>query len=81
MKRAIYFGFFGTTCLQMSAIPAIVQAVKTGETAPDATIILIIIGLLACTVQEIHARLWAYVAGSIIGIVGHLLILFVIWYK
>lgn len=78
MNNAKYFGFLGTVCLQMSAIPAIVQAIKTGETAPLSTLILIIIGLCACTVQEIHAKLWAYVAGSVIGIVGHVAIVVVI---
>ncbi len=81
MRYARYCGFVGVACLQASAIPAIIQAIRTGESAPAATILLIIIGLACCTVQEIHAKLWAYVAGSVLSILGHVSILILIGLK
>jgi len=79
-SNAKYWGYLGVSCLQMSAIPGVIQALATGESAPVSSIVLVILGLMACTVQEINAKLWAYVAGSVIGIIGHAAILFVlIW--
>jgi hypothetical protein len=74
-------GFLGTVCLQVSAIPALIQALQTGETAPAASIILVLLGLIACIVQEIHVKLWAYVIGSAIGILGQFALLVVIFLK
>ena len=80
MGNAKYFGFLGTVCLQLSAVPGVFQALATGESAPVSSILLVILGLMACLVQEINVRLWAYVAGSVIGIIGNVAILAVlIW--
>ena len=81
MGNAKYWGFLGTVCLQMSAIPSVVQALVTGESAPVSSIVLVIIGLVACTIQEINVRLWAYVAGSVIGIIGNVAILAVLFWR
>lgn len=79
-KRAKYAGFLGTVCLQVSAVPAIIQALQTGETAPASSVILLLVGLIACVIQEIHVKLWAYVIGSVIGIIGQTaLLVLIIW--
>lgn len=78
---AKFCGFIGTVCLQGSALPALVQALETGETAPASSVILVLIGLIACLVQEINVKLWAYVIGSILGILGQAAILFVIAWR
>jgi hypothetical protein len=80
-QNAKYMGFLGTVCLQVSAVPALIQAIQTGETAPAASIILVLIGLIACLIQEIHVKLWAYVIGSAIGIIGQAALLVVIFLK
>jgi hypothetical protein len=81
MKHAKFAGFLGTVCLQVSAVPAIIQALQTGETAPAASVILLLIGLVACLIQEIYVKLWAYVVGSVIGIIGQFALLIVIFLK
>lgn len=77
-KHAKYAGFLGTVCLQVSAVPSIIQALQTGESAPAASVILLLIGLIACLIQEIAVKLWAYVIGSVIGILGQIALLIVI---
>jgi hypothetical protein len=72
------FALIGTVLLQCSAVPAIVQALQGGETAPIATLILIVLGLLACAITEIHYKLWAYLVGSIIGLSGHIAIIAIV---
>jgi hypothetical protein len=79
--NAKFFGFLGTVCLQASSLPAIVQALQTGETAPIASVILVLLGLVACTIQEIHVKLWAYVVGSVVGVIGQSALLIVILWK
>lgn len=72
---------FGMVCLQVSAIPSIIQAYQTGEAAPLANIILLIIGLIACCIQELQAKLYAYLIGSLIGIVGNVGILIALYLR
>jgi hypothetical protein len=72
------FALIGTILLQSSAIPAIVQALQGGETAPIASLIFIALGLTACAITEIYYKLWAYFVGSIIGVTGHCAIIAVI---
>ena len=70
-----YWGMFGMICLQISAVPSIVQAFNTGETAPLSNIILVIMGLVACMIQEYTLKLWAYFFGSLLGVIGNVGIL------
>ena len=80
MNRSTANGFalIGTICLQCSAVPAIIQALQGGQTAPLATLALVVLGLLACAMTEIYYKLWAYLVGSIIGIVGHVAIIAIV---
>jgi len=80
MNRSTANGFalIGTICLQCSAVPAIIQALQGGQTAPLATLALVVLGLLACAVTEIHYKLWAYLVGSTIGIIGHVAIIAIV---
>jgi tryptophan-rich sensory protein len=80
MNRSTANGFalIGTVCLQCSAVPAIIQALQGGETAPLATLVFVVLGLLACAVTEIHYKLWAYLVGSIIGLSGHIAIIAIV---
>lgn len=71
-------GALGMLCLQISTIPALWQAIKTGEAAPISSLLLITIGMVFCIIQEWHARLWAYVVGSTVTIVGHICIIVVL---
>ena len=80
MNRATANGFalIGTVLLQCSAVPAIIQALQGGETAPLATLVFVVLGLAACAVTEIHYKLWAYLIGSGIGIIGHVAIIAIV---
>lgn len=71
-------GAAGMLCLQVSTIPALVQAIRTGEAAPISSLLLITIGMVFCIIQEWYAKLWAYVVGSFITIVGHICIIVVL---
>jgi hypothetical protein len=72
------FALIGTVLLQCSAVPAIIQALQGGETAPLATLVLITLGLAACAITEIYYKLWAYLVGSIIGLTGHAAIIAIV---
>lgn len=74
-KDANGFALIGTVMLQSSALPAIIQALQGGETAPLATLALVALGLAACMVTEWHYKLWAYFIGSAIGVAGHVAII------
>jgi hypothetical protein len=80
MNRSTANGFalIGTVLLQASAVPAIVQALQHGETAPISSLIFVALGLLCCLITEIHYKLWAYVVGSIFGFSGQILIITII---
>lgn len=65
----------GMTCLQVSAIPAIIQAMRTGEAAPLTSLLLLAVGLLFCCITEYHHRLWAYLIGSLIGLTGQIVLI------
>ena len=69
------FALIGTVLLQASAVPAIIQALQGGETAPIATLALIALGLVCCMVTEWQYKLWAYFVGSLIGCCGHISII------
>ena len=60
----------GMICLQVSAFPALVQALTTGEAAPLSSLLLVSAGLMFCMVAEWHYRIWAYWIGSAIGLAG-----------
>jgi hypothetical protein len=77
-RTANGFALIGTVCLQCSTIPAIVQAMQHGETAPLSTLFLIALGLSACMVTEFHYKLWAYFVGSIIGLSGQLSLIVIV---
>lgn len=72
------YALIGTVLLQASAIPAIIQALQGGQTAPLSTLCLIVLGLAACAVTEIHYKLWAYFVGSLIGLSGHLAVIIIV---
>jgi hypothetical protein len=72
------FALIGTVCLQCSTIPAIVQAIQNGETAPLSTLFMIAIGLAACMVTEWYYKLWAYFVGSIIGLSGQIALIAIV---
>ena len=74
-RTANGFALIGTVLLQASAIPAIVQALQHGETAPLSTLIFVALGLACCTITEVYYKLWAYVIGSVVGFTGHVLII------
>lgn len=65
----------GMFCLQISAVPAIIQALYTGETAPLSNMLLIAAGLMFCSVTEWHYKLWAYLIGSLIGLSGQIVLI------
>ena len=77
-RTANGFALIGTVLLQASAVPAIIQALQGGETAPLATLALISLGLFCCMITEWHYKLWAYFFGSLIGITGHVSIILVV---
>jgi len=74
-------GTLGMACLQTSTIPALWQAIRTGESAPISTLLLITLGMVFCIIQEYHAKLWAYVIGSTVTIVGHIAIIVVVLHR
>jgi hypothetical protein len=80
-RKAKLFGMLGILCLQTSTLPALWQAIRTGESAPIATLLLITLGMVFCIIQEYHAKLWAYVLGSAVTIVGHIAIVLVVLYR
>ncbi len=80
-RKAKIMGALGMACLQTSTIPALWQAIRTGESAPISTLLLITLGMVFCIVQEYHAKLWAYVIGSTVTIVGHIAIIVVVLYR
>jgi len=80
-RIAKLYGTLGIICLQISTLPALWQAIRTGESAPIASLLLITLGMVFCIIQEYHARLWAYVLGSTVTIVGHIAIVFVVLYR
>ena len=80
-RTAKILGTLGIICLQTSTLPALWQAIRTGESAPISSLLLITIGMMFCIAQEYHAKLWAYVLGSGVTIVGHLCIIIAVLYR
>jgi len=80
-RKAKIMGTLGMACLQTSTIPALWQAIRTGESAPISTLLLITLGMVFCIIQEYHAKLWAYVIGSTVTIVGHIAIIVVVLHR
>jgi hypothetical protein len=80
-RTAQGFALMGTVLLQASAVPAIIQALRGGETAPLATLALIALGLICCMVTEWHYKLWAYFIGSMIGCTGHVSIILLVLFR
>lgn len=75
------YGAIGMLSLQISTIPALWQAIRTGETAPLSSLLLITAGMICCIIQEVQAKLWAYVIGSTVSVIGHVAIILVVIYR
>ena len=73
-----YLGWVGMACLQFNSLPAIFQAIESGNSAPHATVILTIFGLACYLYHSIKRGDVLYTTGNLIGIVGNSILLAVI---
>lgn len=75
LNKTEVIGYIGMAMLQFNSIPAIVQALKTGASAPIATMMLSIAGLACYLYNSIKTGNTLYTVGNIIGIIGNTILL------
>ena len=78
MKKEVLIGWAGLGMLQFNSIPAIFQAVESGQSAPISTIMLTLAGLACYLYNSIKTGNTLYTAGNIIGIIGNSILLAVV---
>jgi len=75
LNKTEVIGYVGMAMLQFNSIPAIIQALETGKSAPIATMVLSIAGLSCYLYNSVKTNNTLYTVGNIIGIVGNSVLL------
>lgn len=78
MKKADLIGYVGMALLQFNSIPAIIQALKNGVSAPLATMFLTVAGLSCYLYNSVKTENTLYTVGNIIGIIGNTILIFAV---
>ena len=71
LNRTEVVGYLGMGLLQFNSIPAIIEAVHTGNSAPIATMALTIAGLACYLYNSVKTKNTLYTVGNVIGIIGN----------
>jgi uncharacterized protein with PQ loop repeat len=75
MNRVDFIGYAGLVLLQLNYVPAIYQAIKTGETMPIASLLFSIAGLSCYLYNSVKLKNTLYTIGNAIGLLGNLILL------
>lgn len=75
LNRTEVIGYVGMAMLQFNSVPAIIQSIEAGKSAPIATMILSIAGLACYLYNSIKTNNTLYTVGNTIGIIGNSILL------
>lgn len=81
LTKAEIVGYVGMAMLQFNSVPAIIQALKTGASAPIATMFLSIAGLSCYLYNSVKTGNTLYTVGNIIGIIGNTILVIAVLAK
>jgi hypothetical protein len=79
--KAELIGYVGIALIQLNVIPAVVQAVRLGVSAPLSSIILMLTGLGLCLYNSISTGNKLYTVGNLFGFIGNLILLLAVILK
>lgn len=68
MNRTNLIGYIGLALVQLNVLPAIWQAFQTGQSAPLASVILMVVGLACYLYNSIMTKNRLYTVGNGIGL-------------
>lgn len=75
MDKVSVIGYLGLALLQFNCIPAIIQALKTGQSTPINGVILSIMGLSCYLYNSVKTSNTLYTVGNLIGLIGNIILL------
>ena len=81
LNRTEVIGYIGMGMLQFNSVPAIIQAVESGKSAPLATMFLTVAGLACYLYNSVKTKNTLYTVGNTIGIIGNSILIFAVLAK
>lgn len=74
-------GYIGLLLVQLNVLPAILEAIKTGASAPIASILMMVVGLACYLYHSVKTGNMLYTIGNGVGLACNLVLLFAVILK
>lgn len=74
-------GYVGLILVQLNVLPAIIEAIKTGSSAPVSSILMMVVGLSCYLYNSVKTRHTLYTVGNACGLFCNLVLLLTVILK